>query len=62
MAIEAVRAKLQEARSFLNEMDDQQQKAFGDTSRFDHLLSAFTRPIRRIDLRSAIFLRELLYR
>jgi hypothetical protein len=51
MAIEAVRAKLQEARSFLNEMDDQQQKAFGDKSRFDHLLSALLNAGQSVDNR-----------
>jgi hypothetical protein len=40
MAIETVRAKLNEARSFLAEMRDQEQRAFGDKkAQFDKALS-----------------------
>ena len=45
------RGKLQEARGFLDEMRRQEQKAFGDKSRFDHLLSAFLSAGRTVDYR-----------
>jgi hypothetical protein len=51
MAIETVEAKLHEARSNLDEMRDQEQRAFGDKSRFDHLLSAFLNAGRSVDNR-----------
>jgi hypothetical protein len=51
MGIESVEAKLHEARSFLDEMRDQEQQAFGDSSRFDHLLSAFLNAGRSVDYR-----------
>jgi hypothetical protein len=42
MAIETVRAKLDEARSFLAEMRDQEQRAFGDKEeKFHKALSGF---------------------
>jgi hypothetical protein len=41
MAIENVETKLQEARSFLDNLRDQEQRAFGDKAPFDHYLSAF---------------------
>lgn len=45
------RGKLQEARGFLDEMRRQEQKAFGDKSRFDHFLSAFLSAGRTVDYR-----------
>jgi hypothetical protein len=39
--IETVEKKLQEARTFLSKMRDQEQRAFGDKEPFDHHLSAF---------------------
>jgi hypothetical protein len=41
MAIESIEAKLREAESFLEEMRDRQDRAFGDKSKFDDYLSAF---------------------
>jgi hypothetical protein len=51
MAIETVKAKLDEARSFLGDMRDQERRAFGDSSRFDHSLSAFLSAGRSVDYR-----------
>jgi hypothetical protein len=51
MALEAVKAKLHEARSFLDEMRGQEQMAFGDKSQFDHFLSAFLSAGRSVDYR-----------
>jgi hypothetical protein len=51
MGIESVEAKLHEARSFLEEMRNQEKKAFGDRGRFDHLLSAFLNAGRSVDNR-----------
>jgi len=45
------RGKLQEAREFLDEMRRQEQKAFGDKSRFDYYLSAFLSAGRTVDYR-----------
>lgn len=39
--IESAEKKLQEARAFLVDMRDQEQRAFGDKERFDHYLSGF---------------------
>jgi hypothetical protein len=39
--IETAEKKLQEARTFLTAMRDQEQRAFGDKEPFDHNLSAF---------------------
>ena len=39
--VETAEKKLEEARTFLNEMRDQEQKAFGSKEPFDHYLSAF---------------------
>lgn len=39
--IETAEKKLQEARTFLADMRDQEQRAFGDKQRFDHYLSGF---------------------
>jgi hypothetical protein len=39
--IETAEKKLQEARTFLNEMRDKEQRAFGGKEPFDHYLSAF---------------------
>ena len=39
--IETAEKKLQEARTFLNDMRDWEQRAFGGRERFDHSLSAF---------------------
>jgi hypothetical protein len=41
MAIAYVDAKLREAGSYLNQMRDQQNRAFGDHSKFDDYLSGF---------------------
>jgi hypothetical protein len=51
MTIQSVEAKLHEARSALAEMRDQEQRAFGDRSRFDHRLSAFLNAGRSVDNR-----------
>jgi hypothetical protein len=51
MGFETVRTKLQEARSFLNLMRDQEQRAFGDRSQFDNNLSAFLSAGRSVDYR-----------
>jgi hypothetical protein len=51
MAIENVELKLQEVRSFLDKMRDQEQKAFGDKEPFDHYLSAFLNAARTVDYR-----------
>ncbi len=51
MGIENVKAKLQEARSFLDKMRDQEQRAFGDRSQYDNYLSAFLNAGRSIDYR-----------
>jgi hypothetical protein len=39
--IETAEKKLEEVRTFLADMRDQEQKAFGDKQPFDHYLSAF---------------------
>jgi hypothetical protein len=51
MAIETVKAKLEEARSFLAKMRDQEQRAFGDKSPFDQFLSGFLNAGRTVDNR-----------
>ena len=49
MAIAYVDAKLREAGSYLNQMRDQQNRAFGDHSKFDDYLERVCRggPIGR---------------
>jgi hypothetical protein len=39
--LRAAKTKLQQSRSFLEDMREQEEKAVGDRSRFDHYLSAF---------------------
>ena len=51
MAIENVETKLQEARRFLDDMRDQEQRAFGDKAPFDQFLSAFLSATRSVDYR-----------
>jgi hypothetical protein len=50
MAIDTVKAKLHEARSSLNEMRDEEQKAAGE-SRYNDRLSAFLSAARSVDYR-----------
>jgi len=50
MALDTVKAKLHEARSSLNEMRDEEQKAAGE-SRYDHRRSAFLSAARSVDYR-----------
>jgi hypothetical protein len=56
MAIESVEAKLRAAESYLSQMRDQQDRAFGDKSKFDEHLSAFVEAGR-----SAVFQLERNY-
>jgi hypothetical protein len=49
-AIEAAKAKLHEARSFLGDMREAEKKAFGEP-RFEHYLSAFLNAGRTVDNR-----------
>ena len=48
--MEAVKAKLHEAQSFLNDMREAEKKAFGE-SRFEHYLSAFLNAGKSVDNR-----------